>query len=247
MKEVLKGIHLLSLRGVNAYLIDHGQLTLIDTGYADNEGKIIDYIHKIGKTIDDLENIIVTHLHTDHSGSLAGLKELSNAKIYAHIHDVPLIEQGVSFRESLEISPGLFNHLIFRLFIKNAPRNIKPVQVDYRIEESEERLAIGKGFRIITVPGHARGQIALLYEDQKGVLFAADTCGNMGGLRLAPFYEDYRQGQQDIQTLSRLQFESILFGHGTPILKNALQIFRKKFRKLIRDNSGLQLATTNTV
>lgn len=63
MKEVLHNIHLLSLGGVNAFLIDHGKMTLIDTGYAGNGQKIFGYLEKIGKRPGDLENIIITHLH----------------------------------------------------------------------------------------------------------------------------------------------------------------------------------------
>lgn len=234
MKEVLKGIHLLSLGGVNAYLVDHGKITLIDTGYAGNGDKIIDYLHRIGKKEDDLENIIVTHLHTDHTGSLAELQERTRAKVFAHINDAPLIEQGISFRDNLEISPGFFNKLIFRLFVKNAPRTITPVKIDEVIEDGQKHLPIGKGFRIIPVPGHSSGQIALLYQDQGGILFAADTTGNMAGLGIAPFYENYYLGQRDIASLSKLQFNAILFGHGKPILKNASMKFRKKFRKMIQ-------------
>lgn len=33
MKKILPDIHQINLGGVNAFLIDHGDLTLIDTGY----------------------------------------------------------------------------------------------------------------------------------------------------------------------------------------------------------------------
>lgn len=233
MKEILKNIHILPLGGVNAYLIDHGKITLIDTGYAGNGQKIINYLGKIGKTPKDLENIIITHLHTDHAGSLAELKKMTGAKTFAHVNDAILIEQGISFRDSLEISPGFINKLVFRFFVKNAPRTINPVKIDHKIEKGDDVLPIANGLKIVHVPGHASGQIALLYPNHGGVLFAADTCGNLGRLGVAPFYENYSQGKKDIFKLSKLQFNSILFGHGKPILKNASYKFKKKFNKIL--------------
>jgi len=233
MKEVLHNIHLLSLGGVNAFLIDHGKMTLIDTGYAGNGQKIFGYLEKIGKSPDDLENIIITHLHSDHCGSLAEIRERTDARVYMHEEDAQLIEKGISFREQLEITPGLIHKIVFRLFVKGAPKTVTPFKVDHLLKDNQTQLQIGKGFRIIRAPGHARGQIALLYEDHGGVLFAADTAGNMFGLGLAPFYEDYQQGLRDLRTLSENRFNHLLFGHGGPVLRNADEKFRKKFKRYL--------------
>lgn len=231
MKQILPNIHQLSLNGVNAYLIDHGGLTLIDTGYAGNGQKILNYIRKMGKTAKDLENIILTHLHTDHTGSLAEIKAQTNARIIMSAADAACVEKGVSFRNRIEISPGVLQKLVFLLFVKNAPRNIEPVEVNHYLQAGEEKLTIGRGFQLIPVPGHAKGQLALLYQEHGGVLFAADTCGNMFGLGPAPFYEDYKQGCKDLQTLAQYSFEHMTFGHGKPIIGGASSRFKKRFMR----------------
>jgi glyoxylase-like metal-dependent hydrolase (beta-lactamase superfamily II) len=192
MKEILKNIHLLKLGSVNAYLVDHGTLTLIDTGNPGSEDKIIAYIRKIGKEPKDVENIIVTHLHTDHAGSAAALATMTGANVSMHPVDAALVKTGKSFRDQVTVTPGIFNRFLFNAVIKRAPRVIPPFEVTSYLEDNTS-LDIGKGFRVFHVPGHAQGQIALLYEK---TLFAADTAGNLMGLALAPFYENLEQGKQ---------------------------------------------------
>ncbi len=233
MKEIWEGIHFLSLGGVNAYLVDQGELTLIDSGYAGKGDAIIQYIRGIGKQESDLKHIVLTHLHSDHAGSAAELKARTGAKVYAHHQDAPMLEEGNAWREEYEVSPGLLSRLVFRFIVKNTIRTVEPVEVDHVISEEEKDLPIGKGFEIIPVPGHARGQIALRYAPYGGVLFAADSMGNLGGLRLSPFYENLKQGYRDLQTLSKHSFQTMVFGHGNPLQGKADEKFRRKLRKIL--------------
>jgi len=233
MKEILDGLHLLSLGGVNAYLVDRGDLTLIDTGYAGKAEEIIQYLRKIGKRESDLKHIVLTHLHSDHAGSATKLKVRTGAKVYAHYKDAPFLEQGNAWREAYEVSPGLVSKLIFRFIVKNTIRTVEPVEVDHVISEEEKELPIGPGFEIIPVPGHALGQMALRYADQGGVLFAADAMGNLGGLRLSPFYENLDQGYRDLRTLSKYAFQTMAFGHGNPLQGGADEKFRRTFRRFL--------------
>jgi len=228
MKEILPGIHRLSLGSVNAYLIGHDSLTLIDTGYEGSHEKIVNYIQKIGKTPDQLEQILITHLHTDHAGGMKGLRAYTSAPIYMHPADAKLVTEGIGLRDQREVSPGIATQLIYHLFVKNVSPTIQPFKVDTLIED-QTALSIGKGIQAIHVPGHAAGQLAFLYQDHGGILFAADTCANAFGLGLSPFYEDLNQGKKDLKRLAALPFNHAVFGHGSPLLRNASEKFRKKF------------------
>jgi len=52
--QVLEGLWQINLGAVNAFLIDSGGLTLIDTGTPNSEGKIVAAIESIGKKVTDL-------------------------------------------------------------------------------------------------------------------------------------------------------------------------------------------------
>jgi len=229
MKEILPNIHLLQLGAVNAYLIEHEEeLILIDTGYPGNENSVFDYIRRIGKQPDQLRHIVLTHLHADHSGSAAALLDETEAVSYMHPEDAEVIETGEAYREPVTVAPGIINKLVFYLFIRWATRIVTPFEIDETIKE-QEHLPLGKGFQVLHLPGHCKGQVGLLYKDHGGVLFAADSCANILSLGFAPLYEDLEQGKRDLVRLCELQFEAITFGHGNPILENAREKFIKKF------------------
>ena len=235
MKEINDGIHLLKLGSVNAYLVDHGGLTLIDTGNPGSADKILAYIHKIGRRLSDVAHIIVTHLHTDHAGSVAALATETGAEVLMHGIDAKLVQTGQSFRDDVTVTPGLFNRLLFHLAIKRAARTIQPFTVTTTLQDGDW-LDIGAGFGKLHVPGHAQGQVALLYNK---TLFAADTVGNMFGLGLAPFYEDLAQGEADAARLAALDFETAVFGHGAPILHDAAKQFIQTFGTRARGRQPL--------
>jgi glyoxylase-like metal-dependent hydrolase (beta-lactamase superfamily II) len=58
-----------------------------------------------GKNPADIKRIILTHLHADHSGNAADIKRQTNARVYAHHTDAPLLEQGISGRP-LTLTPA---------------------------------------------------------------------------------------------------------------------------------------------
>lgn len=230
MKRLFPNIHQIGLGGVNAFLFESDGLVLIDTGYQNSWPKIHSYLSTIGFSSSDIRQIIVTHLHTDHTGSLAKIKKETGATVYMHVTDAKLLADGKSFRENYEITPGVINKIIHRFMIKNVPKHVEPVKADKHIKDGD-LLPIGAGLKAIHVPGHCEGQLALIYEDYGGVLFAADSFGNMFTLSLSPIYEDLEQGKRDLVKLSELNFENAVFGHGRPILGNASKKFRKKFEK----------------
>ena len=70
---------------VHAFLLDDGEgLTLIDTLFDTDAGRILDRLSALGKSAEDLKHIILTHAHRSHLGGLAVLKDLSGATVYSH-------------------------------------------------------------------------------------------------------------------------------------------------------------------
>jgi glyoxylase-like metal-dependent hydrolase (beta-lactamase superfamily II) len=78
---------------VNCYLIDDDPLTLVDAG--PNSGRALDELQKAlashGKTIEDLELVIVTHQHIDHIGLVDIVATHSGAEVAAIDAAVPFI------------------------------------------------------------------------------------------------------------------------------------------------------------
>jgi glyoxylase-like metal-dependent hydrolase (beta-lactamase superfamily II) len=227
-KQSLPGLFMLHSKiVVNVFwTIDGESVTVIDTGFAGSADAILKGITACGRCPQDVRDIFVTHCHWDHAGSLAALQAKTKATIYMHPDDAALAREGHCARPIVP-SPGLISHILFQLFINNAPtRRIEPARVDREIGDGEE-LPIAGGIRAIHVPGHCAGQLAFLWNRHGGVLFAADTAANLGGLGLSMGYENLDLGRQSLTKISALTFENACCGHGGPILGGADKEFRR--------------------
>lgn len=188
---------------------------------------IVDDLRSIGKEVSQITNILVTHCHPDHAGSLAELKRLSGAPAWTHPIEAEMIATG-DIKLTMTPSPGLLAPILFRIFIKPASGVYEPATIEHEIEDGHE-LPIAGGIRAIHVPGHCAGQLAFLWPRHGGVLFAADTAANMGGLGLSIGYDDLAEGKRSLAKLAALDFEATCFGHGKSITKGASTRFRKKW------------------
>ena len=79
------------------------------------------------------------------------------------------------------------------------------------------------GLRIIATPGHTVGHVAVL-DEVGGILVAGDALGTTGGTLAGSnpsFTEDADQAKASVVKLGKLTFETLLVGHGEPILEGA--------------------------
>lgn len=227
VKQVVPGLWQVPLGPVNAYLADDGrEVVVVDTGRPGSAPKLEAALGEIGRKASDVRSIVLTHAHPDHAGSAAALRRLTGAAIYMHEEDAVLLRRGVGLRP-MTPSPGMPG-IMWRLFIR---RQVEKARVE--AAEVEALLVDGGdapgGFRVVHVPGHCAGQVALYWPRLDGVLIAADTAANQMGLGLVPAYEDLDAGRRSLQGLAALDFEVAVFGHGKPILKGAAAAFRSRW------------------
>lgn len=143
------------------YMVDAGELVMIDAGAGKSTGRLIDNILTLGFMPEKLSAIIVTHAHIDHIGSLASIKEKYEVKIIAHEKDKSAIETGRGV--------GAEYYGV----------QYKPCVVDIILKEEEEILSIGDcEFTCLHVPGHTPGSmVATMQSGNYKVLFGQDIHG----------------------------------------------------------------------
>jgi len=223
MQQVLPGVFQLSRwwdqgdLGSNVYLIDAGgELALIDAGYKGKESLIIQRVQQLGFSPSRITAIIVTHHHPDHIGGLAGLVQMTGARVIAHALDAPFIDgrlpqPGPSRPGWLRRAAQPFKGLLVTL----------PVNVDIAVADGDE-LPLAGGIRILHTPGHTPGSICI-FRKRDGVVFTGDLLAQRFGLKWPsiPFTHDVAQLKHSVRKLAGHEFESACFGHGSPIRVNA--------------------------
>ncbi len=228
--EIVPGVHAINKLSVGrAYLYaEADKLTLIDSGLPNSADKIFTAIEALGRKPEDVRQVIITHYHNDHAGSLADIIDRSGAQVLAHPLDAPVL------RGERAPAPANTNAIMKRLLNATNPGLHAPraVRVDRELNDGDE-VDLGGGARVIHTPGHTPGSISI-YLPQRKLLFAGDAAGNIFGVRppVGWFTEDRAAARASIRKLAQLDFDVALFGHGQPLGKDASRAFWKLADKL---------------
>ena len=145
------------------YLINLGELILIDTGAGWSVDKIIKNVEKLGFDPKNLSKLLLTHCHIDHIGGVPEIKKRFGSKIYIHKLDAPPLETGDPILTAASWYQTTF----------------PPTPVDVKFDSPEEILRIG-GEQIVCLhtPGHTPGSISIYLDlNGKRILFAQDLHG----------------------------------------------------------------------
>lgn len=188
----------------NSYVIDN---ILVDTGTGMNEGYLASKFKELGIEKDDIETIINTHSHYDHTG---GNYLIPNAKIAIHELDAPAVE---NIECPLTVT---FHH------------DIKRHDVDRKIKNGDKF----EDFEVIHTPGHTPGGISLFDGE---ILISGDTVFADGGFGRLDIGGNHDQMKNSLETLEKLDVEYLLPGHGRWVnngkehVKLAYNLFNENF------------------
>ncbi len=202
---------------VNCYLIvEPAGLTLIDTGVASYEKKIIDYIGSIGRSIHDLKTILLTHSDADHVGSLAALKAASGAKTCTSAIEAEAIEVGVPSREPRF---NAFGKLIASFF--PSAFRFTPCKIDQHLTPGMD-LPILERLWVVPSPGHTPGHISF-YSAAAKTLFAGDSMRSRKDelfTSTGPVTWDEVEAAASVRLQAAMRPRNVCVGHGK-VVKNA--------------------------
>ena len=83
--EVAQGIHRSGDRWVNWYIVEEGgRLTVIDAGLPKQWGRLMSQLAELGKSLDDIEAVLLTHAHPDHMGFAERARDEADATVRVH-------------------------------------------------------------------------------------------------------------------------------------------------------------------
>jgi glyoxylase-like metal-dependent hydrolase (beta-lactamase superfamily II) len=223
MDQIIENAWRLPMGFANAVLLRHeGELTLIDTGVPDKDQVVFDAIRKLGHKERDLTNIVLTHAHPDHLGSAAAILKRIDAATWIHEADAGIAERGGPFR-FMAPARGLLQRLLYKLVWKPGS-SVSPVKIDQRFRDGNT-LPLAGGLRVVHIPGHCAGQVALIWQEPQ-LLIGADVGSNMFGVSDPVGFEDESLGHRSQGEIAKLTFEAAVFGHGGSIRSKASEKVR---------------------
>lgn len=222
--KITDNIHLIDDIGYsNVFLIVDKDLTLIDTGMPKNGKKILEYISNLGFTPKDLKQIIITHYHPDHIGSLFEVWSETKADIFVHNIDSPY----VAGKKKVPLPKG-GKGLLYGLL---------SVFMKFKFVESNKQLKdddIIKNLKVIHTPGHTPGHICL-YDPKRKVLFSADMFRIKKG-QITPSDESFVDNKEELEKsllkISKLDFDVICPGHGEFVKSDGKALLERYLKEM---------------
>ena len=206
--------------GLYSFFIDAPEPAIVDTGIASSPAEgMIPALEAIGRRIEDVRWILLTHGHIDHLGGAHALWELTGrrAKVVIHEADAPLlrsrgahVDQYVDVRQQYIDNPNAVQEQT-----KAANHVISGEMEPAMLVRGGETLALGGDVTVSVhhIPGHTAGSVAYVVDGQQSV-FVGDAVQIHGAANGFPGYEDpaaYRSSLQHLRDDVRPQH--LYLGH----------------------------------
>jgi glyoxylase-like metal-dependent hydrolase (beta-lactamase superfamily II) len=225
--DAAPGIHRIEDANVNWYLIEaEDGMTVVDAGVPRSWDSLHEALGKIGRGVDEIRALVLTHAHFDHIGFAERARTELGVPVYLHQNDVPLARKPRQYTHERARShylltkpralPYVAGFLAARAFWP------PPVAEPRRFEENET-LPVPGSPRIVFTPGHTLGHCALHFPERDAVicgdaLVMLDPYTGRAGPRLVAqaATADSERASASLDALARTSAWTVLSGHGEP-------------------------------
>jgi len=205
-------------------------VTLIDTGVNTLETWVAleENLKTLGLSVGDLERVILTHNHPDHSGLSGWVQRHSGASVWMLDREM---------RDSAEyLSDAWFEPHLAHLAAHGLPDAIAPTlegflrsraEIDFpetvtALHEGDTLELAGERFEVLWMPGHSDGHLTL-WSSETGLLIAGDVVLE----RITPHIGLYARGRLDplgdyqgsLERVVRLNPRQTVVGHYGPVIE----------------------------
>ncbi len=200
------------------YLIQGERTAIIDTGLSTApENDIVPALEPLGLTLADINLILHTHGHVDHTGGDSYMKSAGNARILIHSDEAPQLNDRKSYFDEFFAPMAekiLGKEHVAKEWAQYTEFAGAEVTVDGHLKDNDI-IDLGGGckLRVLHLPGHTSGSIGFYWEEE-GILFSGDALPGLhndgGGL---PILTDVAAYNKSLARLERLPIKYLLLSH----------------------------------
>jgi glyoxylase-like metal-dependent hydrolase (beta-lactamase superfamily II) len=215
----------------NFYLVEEaGKLVLVDAGAPRDWDLLLRTLATIGRGPGDLDAVLITHAHSDHTGFAERARTSAAAPVWIHEADAAVAKGAKPGKNDGKASSYLlrveFYRTTFSLVRRGATRMIPIAEVSTFADG--ETLDVPGRPRVVHAPGHTPGCAALLLEERRvllsgDVLITRNPLTGQVGPQIMPsaFNRDTPQALRSLDALEAVPADVLLPGHGEPWTEGA--------------------------
>lgn len=225
-QRLTDGVVRLGSSMVNWYLVaDDSGVTVVDTGLRGFRSQLEPGLQLLGRSLDDVRAVILTHGDYDHTGVGSKLaEERPEIPVYLHPTDEYLVHGGSKKTEesplTLLFRPKMYGLLVH--FMRNGGLSGPRIERTVALADGEALDVPGKPM-VVHAPGHTMGHVVFHFPSHR-TLFVGDTIctwnpptNERGPQLMRPGFN--MSNATALESLSRwegLDADLVLPGHGDP-------------------------------
>lgn len=224
MEQVADGIHRLGTSIHGFYILaEGGKATVVDAGCSREWTKLVSGLAQLGLQPDDVEAILITHVHADHFG-FAAKAASEGLSVKVHVDDLVRAEGRYEGKAAVQVSDlNLLKPATWRFILPLAIAGVRSMEHTDDVETVTDGEVLDLPGRplVVHTPGHTEGHAAYHLPDRR-ITFTGDALATMGvlggpsGPQLMPeiFHNDPALARESLARLAALDSDLLLPGHG---------------------------------
>jgi glyoxylase-like metal-dependent hydrolase (beta-lactamase superfamily II) len=217
---------------VNSYLVaDERGVTIIDAGLPGYWKDLPRELAAMGRTVDDVRGVVLTHGDTDHVGFSERLRAERGVPVFVHSADAARARMEIK-KSNTGWGPMKIGPLLGFLWYAGRRGGLRvPALSEVRTFEDGATLDLPGSPRIIHIPGHTPGSVAV-HVPAVDAVFVGDALTTRSvltgrvGPQPAPFTLDPAGARESLARVSATGARWVLPGHGDPWDRGAAEAVR---------------------